>query len=69
VISIPSNRIPFPTSTAKRISRYSAEAEGIINEFIAAWEAGAREGVFEAEKFKIDVTKSPVPRFDLLLSQ
>ena len=45
------------------------EAEGIINEFIAAWEAGAREGVFEAEKFKIDVTKSPVPRFDLLLSQ
>jgi len=42
------------------------EAEGIINEFIAAWEAGAREGVFEAEKFKIDVTKSPVPRFDLL---
>ncbi len=42
------------------------EAEGIIDEFIAAWEAGAREGVFEAEKFTIDVTKSPVPRFDLL---
>ena len=42
------------------------EAEGIIDKFIAAWEAGAREGVFEAEKFKIDVTKSPVPRFDLL---
>ena len=27
---------------------------------------GAREGTFEAEKFTIDVTKSPVPRFDLL---
>jgi radical SAM superfamily enzyme YgiQ (UPF0313 family) len=42
------------------------EAEGIIDKFIAAWEAGAREGVFEAEKFTIDVSKSPVPRFDLL---
>jgi radical SAM superfamily enzyme YgiQ (UPF0313 family) len=42
------------------------EAEGIIDEFITAWESGARQGVFEAEKFKIDVTKSPVPRFDLL---
>ena len=27
---------------------------------------GAREGVFEAEKFQVDVTKSPIPRFDLL---
>jgi radical SAM superfamily enzyme YgiQ (UPF0313 family) len=42
------------------------EAEGIIDKFISAWEVGAKEGVFEAEKFKIDVTKSPVPRFDLL---
>ena len=42
------------------------EAEGIIDKFISAWELGAKEGVFEAEKFKIDVTKSPVPRFDLL---
>ncbi len=42
------------------------EAEGIIDKFIAAWDAGATEGVFEAEKFTIDVTKSPVPRFDLL---
>ena len=25
-----------------------------------------REGVFEIEKFTVDVTKSPVPRFDLL---
>ena len=42
------------------------EAEGIIDAFIAAWQAGDRQGVFEAEKFTIDVTKSPVPRFDLL---
>jgi radical SAM superfamily enzyme YgiQ (UPF0313 family) len=42
------------------------EAEGIIDKFIAAWEAGARDGVFEAEKFTVDVTKTPVPRFDLL---
>ncbi len=42
------------------------EAEGIIDKFVEAWDAGARDGVFEAEKFTIDVTKSPVPRFDLL---
>ncbi len=42
------------------------EAEGIIDKFIAAWEQGERKGVFEAEKFKIDVTKTPMPRFDLL---
>src|SRR5271170_6944661 len=42
------------------------EAEGILDKFIAAWNAGATEGVFEAEKFQVDVTKSPVPRFDLL---
>jgi radical SAM superfamily enzyme YgiQ (UPF0313 family) len=46
--------------------RIIGEAEGIIDQFIAAWDAGAREGVFEAEKFQADVTKSPVPRFDLL---
>jgi radical SAM superfamily enzyme YgiQ (UPF0313 family) len=42
------------------------EAEDIIHEFVAAWEAGQRTGVFQAEKFKIDVTRSPIPRFDLL---
>ncbi len=42
------------------------EAEGVIDQFVEAWEAGAREGVFEAEKFQVDVTKTPVPRFDLL---
>jgi radical SAM superfamily enzyme YgiQ (UPF0313 family) len=42
------------------------EAEGIIHEFIAAWGAGVESGVFEGEKFKTDITTSPVPRFDLL---
>jgi len=42
------------------------EAEGIIDKFIEAWTGGAREGRFQAEKFKVDVTKSPIPRFDLL---
>jgi radical SAM superfamily enzyme YgiQ (UPF0313 family) len=46
--------------------RVLGEAEGIIDKFIAAWEAGATEGLFEAEKFTVDVTKSPIPRFDLL---
>ena len=46
--------------------RVLGEAEGIIDSFIAAWEAGATEGTFEAEKFQVDVTKSPIPRFDLL---
>jgi radical SAM superfamily enzyme YgiQ (UPF0313 family) len=42
------------------------EAEGLIEEFIDAWSAGATNGVFEGEKFQADVTKSPTPRFDLL---
>jgi radical SAM superfamily enzyme YgiQ (UPF0313 family) len=46
--------------------RVLGEAEGIIDEFIAAWDAGERSGDFEAPKYKVDVTKSPIPRFDLL---
>ena len=42
------------------------EAETIIQDFIAAWEAGQRRGTFTAEKFKVDVTTTPVPRYDLL---
>lgn len=42
------------------------EAEGILGAFVAAWEAGQRSGRFDAEKFKADVTTSPVPRYDLL---
>ena len=46
--------------------RVLGEAEGIIGDFIAAWDAGARSGIFSAPKFQVDVTKTPVPRFDLL---
>ena len=46
--------------------RVLGEAEGIIGAFVDAWNSGVRRGVFEAEKFTVDVTKSPVPRFDLL---
>src|SRR3989440_2200939 len=42
------------------------EAEQIIEQFIASWERGERNGVFIAEKFKIDVTLSPMPRYDLI---
>ena len=42
------------------------EAEGVLDEFVASWECGARSGVFIAPKFQADVTKTPVPRFDLL---
>jgi hypothetical protein len=42
------------------------EAEVVIQEFVAAWDAGQRRGTFTAEKFKVDVTRTPVPRYDLL---
>lgn len=42
------------------------EAEGIIGAFVEAWHSGVRRGVFDAEKFKIDITTTPIPRFDLL---
>jgi radical SAM superfamily enzyme YgiQ (UPF0313 family) len=55
-----------PHGYAKANFKVLGEAEGIIDAFVAAWESGATEGVFEAEKFAVDVTKCPVPRFDLL---
>jgi radical SAM superfamily enzyme YgiQ (UPF0313 family) len=42
------------------------EAESIIGAFIRAWASGNRQGVFEADKFQADMTKSPIPRFELL---
>ena len=44
----------------------TGEAEGVLSKFVEAWEAGERSGRFDAEKFTPDVTKSPIPRFDLL---
>jgi radical SAM superfamily enzyme YgiQ (UPF0313 family) len=46
--------------------RVLGEAEVVIHDFVAAWRVGQRKGTFTAEKFKVDVTTSPVPRFDLL---
>jgi radical SAM superfamily enzyme YgiQ (UPF0313 family) len=61
---------PDPTSSPQVYAaadfRVLGEAEGIIGDFIAAWEAGERSGCFIAPKFTVDVTKSPIPRFDLL---
>jgi len=46
--------------------RVLGEAEAIIGAFIHAWNSGIRQGTFEAEKFTADITRSPIPRFDLL---
>src|SRR5262249_31688806 len=46
--------------------RVLGEAENIIDDFIAAWRDGQRSGVFESPKFQADITKTPIPRFDLL---
>ncbi|HZT89439.1 MAG TPA: radical SAM protein [Stellaceae bacterium] len=56
----------LPEAYAEADFRVLGEAEGIIDEFITAWDAGARSGTFRAEKFAIDVTKTPIPRYDLL---
>jgi radical SAM superfamily enzyme YgiQ (UPF0313 family) len=42
------------------------EVEDIMRKFVAAVEQGAEAGEFEAEKFQVDVSRSPIPRFDLL---
>jgi hypothetical protein len=61
---------PDATSSPQRYDsanfRVLGEAEGIIHEFVAAWDAGDRTGLFEAPKFTVDVTTTPIPRFDLL---
>ena len=61
---------PDPTSVPEVYAaadfRVLGEAEGVIGAFIAAWNAGARSGTFEVEKFQVDVTTTPLPRFDLI---
>jgi radical SAM superfamily enzyme YgiQ (UPF0313 family) len=61
---------PDPTSSphiyASADFQLLGEAECIIDAFVAAWDGGARSGVFTAPKFQADVTRTPVPRFDLL---
>ena len=46
--------------------RILGEAESVIKDFVAAWQAGQRSGDFEGPKFEADVTTTPIPRFDLL---
>jgi radical SAM superfamily enzyme YgiQ (UPF0313 family) len=52
---------PDPTSSphicAAADFQVRGEAEGVIDEFVAAWESGARSGVFTAPKFQADVTR------------
>ncbi|MGD0150089.1 MAG: radical SAM protein [Xanthobacteraceae bacterium] len=61
---------PAPTSSPQIYGEADflvlGEAEGVIDQFIEAWSSGSKKGVFEAEKFQVDVSKSPIPRFDLL---
>ncbi len=45
--------------------RVIGEAEEILGEFCDAWSGGMKRGVFKAGGFP-DITRSPVPRFDLL---
>jgi radical SAM superfamily enzyme YgiQ (UPF0313 family) len=44
------------------------EAEGVIDAFLAAWKNGVRKGTFDASSRQVDITRSPVPRFDLINS-
>ena len=46
--------------------RITGEAEAVLADFVAAWERGERTGRFDAEKYTVDVTRIPVPRYDLL---
>jgi radical SAM superfamily enzyme YgiQ (UPF0313 family) len=46
--------------------RVLGEAEGVIDDFVAAWRDGRRSGVFESVKYQVDVTRTPPPRYDLL---
>lgn len=46
--------------------RIVGEAEAVIGDFLAAWRDGARDGEFVAPLYSVDVTQTPIPRFDLL---
>jgi Domain of unknown function (DUF4070)/Radical SAM superfamily len=55
-----------PHVYARANFRVVGEAEDVIDKFIDTVEGGGNEGLFEAPKFQVDVTKTPKPRFDLL---
>jgi radical SAM superfamily enzyme YgiQ (UPF0313 family) len=46
--------------------RVLGEAENIIDDFIGSWRRGERSGLFEKPRYQVDITKTPIPRFDLL---
>ena len=46
--------------------RVLGEAEAVIEDVIAALTRGDISGTFESVRFTVDVTKTPVPRFDLI---
>jgi radical SAM superfamily enzyme YgiQ (UPF0313 family) len=54
-----------PEIYAEADFRVLGEAEEVISEFLVAWRDGASGGLFVAQRFP-DVTRSPIPRFDLL---
>ena len=58
---VSSNPEAYPTADFAVLG----EAEEVMRELVLAIEAGAEGGVFRAQGFP-DVTRSPVPRFDLL---
>ena len=46
--------------------RVLGEAENVIDDFIGSWRRGERSGLFEKPRYQVDITKTPIPRFDLL---
>lgn len=42
------------------------EAEGVVSDLVSAWMAGDRSGTFVAPRSSVDITRTPVPRFDLV---
>jgi len=54
-----------PAVYAEADFRVRGEAEAILGEFVACWSAGTTRGDFVARDYP-DITRSPVPRFDLL---
>ena len=55
-----------PSLYASADFRVLGEAEGVMDDVVAAYVAGQPNGVFTSPKFQVDVTRSPIPRFDLL---
>ena len=54
-----------PSRYAQADFQVVGEAEEVMAEFLRAWSSGARRGRFVARDFP-DITRSPVPRFELL---